>query len=184
MEKQIHTNFIKSSNLIFITAGLGFINFFFSPELLTNSLNITTAIFTIAFIIGVGFLVRQGYSWVKIFLLIITALGLIGIPFTLRNLTEKPIVGIINIVQTILQIWAVILLFKIPQATENKNVENHSFKGSIHIGDRVRHKDESIHSKFGFMEVLTIKNGYAFCQNRDFNSLAGDTFNINDLIKQ
>jgi len=113
VEKQIHQNFIKSSNLIFITAGLGLINFFFSPEFLSNGFNITIAIFTFAFIVVIGFLVRQGYNWVKIFLLVLTILGLIGISFTLKNLTEKPIVGIINITQTILQIWAVILLFKI-----------------------------------------------------------------------
>ncbi len=117
MEKQIHENYIKSSNLIFITAGLGLINFFFASDLLSNGFNITVAVFTIAFIIGIGFLVRQGYNWVKIFLLVITLLGLIGIPFTLQNLTEKPVVGIINIIQTILQIWAVVLLFKVPKQT-------------------------------------------------------------------
>lgn len=122
MGKQIHQNFIKSSNLIFITAGLGLINFFFARDLLSNGLNITIAVFTIAFIIGIGFLVRQGYNWVKIFLLIITILGLIGIPVTLKNLTEKPVVGIINVVQTILQIWSVVLLFKVPKLkTANSN---------------------------------------------------------------
>jgi membrane-bound ClpP family serine protease len=119
MEKQIHENFIKSSNLIFITAGLGLINFFFASDLLSNGFNITVAVFSIAFIIGIGFLVRQGYNWMKIFLLVITLLGLVGIPFTLKNLTEKPVVGIINIIQTILQIWAVVLLFKVPKQTEN-----------------------------------------------------------------
>ena len=184
MEKHIHQNFIKSSNLIFITAGLGLINFFFASELLSNSFNIFVAVFTLAFIIGIGFLVRQGYNWVKIFLLVITILGLIGIPVTLKNLTEKPIVGIINVIQTVLQIWSVILLFKVPKSQENKIVDKVSFKGSIHVGDRVRHRDESIDSKFGLMEVITIKNGFAFCQNRDFNSLAGDTFSLNDLIKE
>ena len=119
MEKQIHQNFIKSSNLIFITAGLGLLNFFFARYILSNSLNITTAVFTIAFICVIGFLVRQGYNWVKIFLLIITVLGLFGIPFFLNNLIEKPLVGIINIIQTVMQIWAVVLLFQVPKTAAN-----------------------------------------------------------------
>lgn len=122
MKKQVHENYIKSSNLIFVSSALGLISFYFSGHLFLNSLNITIAVFTVVFTVGIGLLVRRGYHWIKIFLLIITLLGLIGIPLTLKNLTEKPIVGIINVIQTILQIWSVVLLFQIPKNFENKPI--------------------------------------------------------------
>lgn len=120
MEKHIHPNFTKSSNLIFGTVGLGLINFFFSSELLNNGQNIATAIFTLVIIAGIGFLVRQGKDWVKYLLLVFTLLGLIGIPFIINNITQKPVVGLINIAQTIMQIWAMVLLFMVPKKTDDK----------------------------------------------------------------
>lgn len=41
--------------------------------------------------------------------------GLIGIPFMIKNLGENFAVGLINIIQTVFQVWALILLFKIPK---------------------------------------------------------------------
>jgi hypothetical protein len=46
--------------------------------------------------------------------------GLIGIPTWIKNLSEMPILGIINILQIILQFWALILVFKVPKK-ENIN---------------------------------------------------------------
>ena len=120
MEKHIHPNYIKSSNLIFGTVGLGLINFFFSSELLNTGQNIATAILTLIIIAGIGFLVRQGKAWVKYLLLVFTILGLIGIPFIINNIIQKPLVGLINIAQTIMQIWAMVLLFMVPIKTEDK----------------------------------------------------------------
>lgn len=113
MQKQIHPNYIKSSDLIFITAVLGIINFFFSPKILSSGFAIIVAIFTLLFIAGLGVLVKQGFSWVKYLLLALLLFGLLGIPFIIKNMTTNPIVGIVNIIQTVLQIWALVLLFKI-----------------------------------------------------------------------
>lgn len=118
MKNQVHKNFIKSSNLIFGTVGLGIINFFFSDEILNNGKNLSIAIITLLIISGIGFLVRQGKSWVKYLLLILTIFGLIGVPFIIGNITERPIIGLINILQTIMQIWATILLFMIPKKVD------------------------------------------------------------------
>jgi len=120
MDKQIHPNYIKSSNLIFGTVGLGLINFFFSSDLLSTGQNIVTAILTLVIIAGIGFLVRQGKTWVKYLLLVFTVLGLIGIPFIINNITQRPVVGLINIAQTIMQIWAMVILFKVPEKADEK----------------------------------------------------------------
>jgi uncharacterized membrane protein len=120
MDKKIHPNYTKSSNLIFGTVGLGLINFFFSSDLLNTGQNIATAILTLVIIAGIGFLVRRGKAWVKYLLLVFTVLGLIGIPFIINNITQRPVVGLINIVQTIMQIWAMVILFKVPKKTDEK----------------------------------------------------------------
>ncbi len=116
MENQKHLNFIKSSNLIFATASLGIVNFILLPNLAKIPLNLFIAIFTCLFIVGLGFLVRSGKDWVKYLLLAITVIGLlIGFPGMFMIIRISIIVLIINIAQTIMQIWAVILLFKIPK---------------------------------------------------------------------
>lgn len=120
MKKHIHPYYIKSSNLIFGTFGLGLINFFFSSDLLNNGQNIAIAIFTLIIIAGVGFLVRQGKAWVKYLLLAFTVIGLIGIPTIINNITQTLVVGLINIAQTIMQILAMVLLFMVPKNTDNK----------------------------------------------------------------
>lgn len=120
MDKQIHPNYIKSSNLIFGTVGLGLINFFFSSDLLNTGQNIATAILTLVIIAGIGYLVRQGKGWVKYLLLVFMVFGLIGIPFIINNIVQKPMVGIVNIAQTIMQLGATVLLFKVPKIVDDK----------------------------------------------------------------
>lgn len=120
MEKKIHENFIKSSNLIFITFGLGLINLFLTRSELITGTHKAIAITTMLLVLGIGYLVRQGFDWVRYLLLVLTILGLIGIPFTIMNLAQRPIIGLINVIQTALQIWAVVILFKIPKTTETK----------------------------------------------------------------
>jgi len=120
MDKQIHPNYIKSSNLIFGTVGFGLINFFFASELLSTGQNIATAILTLVFIAGLGFLVRQGKDWVKYLLLVFLVFGLIGVPLIINNIVQRPVIGIINIVQTIMQLWATVLLFKFPKIVDDK----------------------------------------------------------------
>ena len=113
--KKLPSNFIKSSNLVLGTAVLGLINLLLSRDILTDVKNIAIAILTLLFIIGLGFLIRQGQNWVKYLLLVLTIVGTIGIPFIITNITEKPLIGIINLAQTVMQIWATILLFKVPK---------------------------------------------------------------------
>ncbi len=123
MENKMHTNFIKSSNLIFITFGLGLINLFMTRSELVTGTHKAIAITTMLFVLGLGYLVRQGFGWVKYLLLVLTILGLISIPVTIVSLGQRPIVGLINVAQTVLQVWAMIILFKIPKTTDTKPLE-------------------------------------------------------------
>ena len=125
MKDNLHSNFIKSSNLIFVTVGLGITNFFFSKETLSGGTNIAIAIITLSMILGLGILVRQGFNWIKYLLLVITILGLFGISTILIDFSQNPIVGIVNLVQTVLEIWATVILFLIPKTTKNILAEKH-----------------------------------------------------------
>lgn len=123
MKEQLHSNFIKSSNLIFATVGLGIINFFFPGDILSNGANIATAIFTLLFICGLAILVRQGYAWVKYLLLVLIILGIVAIALIPSNPTQNSVVTIVNIAQTVLQVWATVILFLIPKTAENTLAE-------------------------------------------------------------
>lgn len=114
-ETIIHPNHKKAANVIYLSAGLGIINAIFSSEIFNNSFAIIVAVLTLGIIIGIGYLVSKGYDWIKYFLLAIMIFGLIGVPIIIMNILNNPIVGIINIVQTALQIYAIVLLFKVPK---------------------------------------------------------------------
>jgi len=113
----IHPNYKKSAELIYLSAALGIGNLICKYETL-DGIKICIALVSLAFVSGIGYLVSKGYDWIKFVLLVLLSLGLISIFFIIANLTNDLIVGIINIVQTVLQIWALVLLFKIPK-TEN-----------------------------------------------------------------
>lgn len=131
MEKQIHPNFKKASNIIFGTVGLGLINLFLSRDTLSYGKNLFVVVFIQLIIVALGYLVRRGYRWTKYLLLVLTFLGLTEIPSVINNLTQKPMVELINIAQTIMQIWTVVLLFKVPESLENNSTEQtHSPKSN------------------------------------------------------
>lgn len=111
----IHPNHKKAANLIYTSAALGVINAFLSPEIFNNNFAIVVAVFTLGIITGIGYLVSKGNDWIKYVLLVLMIFGVIGIPFIILNILNNPIVGVVNISQTILQIYAIVLLFRIPK---------------------------------------------------------------------
>lgn len=100
---------------MFISAGLGIINICLTPEIFVSPRVMITGFVTLAFLCGLAFAIRHGFYWIKYLLLAIMLFGLIGIPFMIKNLGENFAMGIINIIQTVFQVWALILLFKIPK---------------------------------------------------------------------
>jgi len=111
----IHPNYKKSADLIYISATLGIGNLIWTYDILNSGIKIFIAVISLAFIFGIGYLVSKGTEWIKYVLLILLILGLIGLPLIIINLKNEPIIGVINIVQTVLQIWALVLLFVIPK---------------------------------------------------------------------
>lgn len=110
----VHQNYIESSNFMLLSMGLGILNFFFLPNTFLSGFVITTGIFTLIFLAGLAILIRRGSSWIKYLLLVLMIIGLVGIPTIIKNLEQYPAVGAINIIQTALQFWALVLLFKVP----------------------------------------------------------------------
>lgn len=51
-------------------------------------------------------------------------------------------------------------------------------------GDRVRHIDKQTDSKYGVMEILEIKNGYATCRYGDYYNMSLVTFPLSELKKE
>ena len=113
----IHPNHKKSADLIYLSGALGIGNLIWSYDTLDSGIKIFIALISVAFIFGIGYLVSKGTEWIKYFLLVILILGLLSFPLIIANLKSEPVVGTINIFQTILQIWALVLLFKIPKTT-------------------------------------------------------------------
>jgi len=123
MRKEKHLNYIQSSNLIFVAAALAIVRVFFSEDALSNSTNIAIEVVSISLIFGLGIVIRQGFVWVKYLLLVLIILGVIGMLFIPGDKVENPIARVLNILQTIVQIWAIILLFKIPKSFRKIDVE-------------------------------------------------------------
>jgi len=111
----IHQNYIKASNFMFLSVGLGIINIILTPGIFVSPKEIITGIIVLLFLAGLALGIKKGISWIKYLLLILIIIGLLGIPFMIKNLGQNLAIGIINIIQTVLQIWSLILLFKIPK---------------------------------------------------------------------
>ena len=111
----IHPDHKKSADLIYLSGALGIGNLIWSYDTLDSGIKIFIALISVAFIFGIGYLVSKGTEWIKYFLLVILILGLLSFPLIIADLKSEPVIGTINIFQTILQIWALVLLFKIPK---------------------------------------------------------------------
>ncbi|MDQ0067467.1 hypothetical protein [Chryseobacterium lathyri] len=115
-EAIIHPNHTKAANLMYLSGALGIGNMIWIYESLNSPSSITGAIATLAFIFGMGYLASKGTDWIKYVLLIIFLIGLIGIQSIYLNLLSDPVLGILSIAQTILQIWTIIVLFQVPKS--------------------------------------------------------------------
>ncbi|MFY1046136.1 hypothetical protein [Chryseobacterium sp. GP-SGM7] len=108
-----HPNYKKAAELIYISAFLGIGNLIWKYDTLDSGLKIFIAIIVVAFSFAIAYITSKGLDWFKYILLVLFGIGLIGIPFIIGDIVNNPVIGIINIVQTILQVWVLVLLFKI-----------------------------------------------------------------------
>jgi hypothetical protein len=114
----IHPNHKKSADLLYLSGALGIGNLIWKSDTLDNGIKIFIAVISVAFVFGIGYYVSKGLEWIKYILVIILGLGMLGLPFIIINLKNDPVLGIINIIQTILQVWSLVLLFQIPQSAK------------------------------------------------------------------
>ena len=111
----IHPNYIKASNITLVSILIGLVNLFLIRDKLINTQAIGSVIFTFIVLLLLAFLIRHGYAWMKYVLLIFTLLGAFAIPIYISDLLNNTLLGILETTQTILQIWVVVILFKIPK---------------------------------------------------------------------
>lgn len=105
-------NYIKSSNLFFISAGLGLISFLLSPDILMLKSATITSVIAIFIILVLGLLIRFGISWIKYLLIVIIIFGINAFPsFIKEEFNAHPLNALIIILQAIAQIYATVLLF-------------------------------------------------------------------------
>lgn len=111
----IHPNHKKAANLIYASAALSIVNIIISPYVNFSFLNIFFSLIIVGMIFGIGYIVSKGSNGVKYIIFAMMIIGLMYIPLMMSNIIQNPVVGTINIMQTALQIWALILLFQIPK---------------------------------------------------------------------
>ncbi|MBV5312223.1 MAG: hypothetical protein JZU47_02945 [Prolixibacteraceae bacterium] len=123
MKKQSHPNFMKSSNLLFVTVILVLIGVFLGKVVLSADKNsIYIEMMNIILIGGLGLLVRQGYKWVKYLPLTLSILYLIEAAAVVLNSPTIQISQVLFFAQIVLVIWSTVLLFRIPKETANLSI--------------------------------------------------------------
>ncbi|MCT2561479.1 hypothetical protein [Chryseobacterium herbae] len=111
----IHPNHTKAANIMYLSGVLSIASMIWAYEDFKTGLSIFIAVAILAFIFGMGYLAGKGAEWVKFVLLITFLIGLIGLPSIYFNFLSNPVLGVLSILQTILQVWAIVLLFKVPK---------------------------------------------------------------------
>jgi len=111
----IHPNLKKAANLIYLSGALGIANMIWTFEKFTSPFAVLVGILVIAFIFVIGNQIEKGNEIARYLFIIIFCLGLIAISGVLLTTAADPVLGILNIFQTVLQLWAVILLIRMPK---------------------------------------------------------------------
>jgi len=112
MNNSVSLNFRKSSNLIFITAGLIIFLQLVLPILSKTEVNPIYLVAINVLLVGaVGFLVRQGYKWTKYLALVLFILCLIEVTAIMTGYIKDLTTQIASVFQLLLLTWATIILF-------------------------------------------------------------------------
>ena len=111
----LHPNYTKAANLIYLSGAVGIGCLIWTYEQLDSELAIFISAVVLASVFGVGYMIGKGNEVAKFVFIILFILGLAGIPTLITHLSANPVLGIMNILQFILQTWAIVLLLKIPK---------------------------------------------------------------------
>ena len=107
----------QASNLIYISLIIGFIKSVLYETLTTQKIlsqpkALSIGIITIMILAYFGFEIGKGKNWARITFLVLFIIGIIFYPFTLINeFNSNPIIGIVSIIQAIIQLYVIIILF-------------------------------------------------------------------------
>lgn len=111
MATKTEYNYVKSSNLIFLTVGLVtlyyLITFLLDSE--TNSISLT--LLNVLFIGGVGLVIRKGYKWAKFMALALFVLYALEVVMSVTIMDKYLFEVMFLMVQIVLVSWATLLLF-------------------------------------------------------------------------
>jgi hypothetical protein len=120
MEKYIHPNANKSSNLLRLSALLTLVAYFLFSDRKSSPVMIATLI-TISLLIGAAYLIRRSNNWVRWVLLVLFILGVSLDVFLIPSEFKLGLAnGCFAILQDIIQLVVVLLLFipyKVTQVT-------------------------------------------------------------------
>lgn len=118
-ETEVHSYYKKVSGIFYLCGALGIASMIWTYEQFNTPMGIFIGAAVIAFTFGLGYLAGKGNELVKYFIIISFALGCFALPSIFTTLKTDPVLGMINIVQTLLQIWAIVLLLKIPASKKS-----------------------------------------------------------------
>lgn len=127
---------LNSSKIIYLSAALGIINLIL-VNLLTdidnfsNPINLLIILISSGTLVFFGFQINQGKKWARDVFTVLFGLGLLAFPFVIADTFRlNPIIGILSLLQAVLQGYAILLLFK--SSSRNWYKEQKSNKNTAH----------------------------------------------------
>lgn len=84
-----------------------------SVKILSDPKNLTIGLLTIGLIGFFAYMISVGKNWARITFLVLFIIGLLGLPFMISNdFKMSAIIGAISVVQALMQLFALIILFR------------------------------------------------------------------------
>lgn len=116
MKDYLHPNYNKAARLLFLSGGISILNALFTSDITSvYSHESSVVMLASAVIFAFAWYVRRGHGWLKYVLLALILVGLFFIQATVDEVKQNPVGGIVDIATSIMQVWAVVLLFMIPK---------------------------------------------------------------------
>ncbi|MEJ5963081.1 hypothetical protein [Pedobacter immunditicola] len=133
MEKNLHPNFRKASNLMFGSVVLGIVNMLLISNTFMSGVKIVVAMMVLLFYASIGYAIRLGKNWTKYLLLFLMIFGLLVLPYIFNtfkssillgnNLKLELLLALIKVTQIVLQFYAMVLVFQSTQTRSHHGIE-------------------------------------------------------------
>lgn len=113
--ENLHPKIRLASNLMFSSLVIGIIRVFFAQSSVNISGLSDDGLFSGLVVIVLAYAIRLGISWIRVVLLTFIIFGLLlEIFFVPFYINHAPIAGILELLQSLIQVYALILLFQKP----------------------------------------------------------------------